>query len=146
MAKAVIGTDPYKASSTIEVVDRREKAPAKGRYATDNAGYHQMTSVARQRPERTWAVEGANGAGRPPAQRLLADGETVLDVPAKPAARIRVLDTGQGRKPTPRTRIRSRSRRCGPRSCASSTPTRTWSCCGCRSTAGTSSPAPGCRR
>ena len=45
-----------------------------------------------------WAVEGANGIGRPVAQRLLADGERVLDVPAKLAARARVFDTGQGRK------------------------------------------------
>ena len=49
-------------------------------------------------PERVWAVEGANGIGRPVAQRLLADGERVLDVPAKLAARARVFDTGQGRK------------------------------------------------
>jgi transposase len=45
-----------------------------------------------------WAVEGANGVGRPIAQRLLADGERVLDVPAKLAARARVFDIGQGRK------------------------------------------------
>ena len=32
--------------------------------------------------ERTWAVEGANGIGRPLGQRLLAEGERVLDVPA----------------------------------------------------------------
>ena len=44
-------------------------------------------------------MEGANGIGRPLAQRLLADGERVLDVPAKLAARAgRVFDTGQGRK------------------------------------------------
>jgi transposase len=43
-------------------------------------------------------VEGANGIGRPLAQRLLADGERVLDVPAKLAARARVSGTGQGRK------------------------------------------------
>jgi transposase len=36
--------------------------------------------------------------GRPIAQRLLADGERVLDVPAKLAARARVFDIGQGRK------------------------------------------------
>ncbi len=45
-----------------------------------------------------WAVEGSNGAGRALAQRLLADGESVGDVPAKPAARARMLDTGHGRK------------------------------------------------
>ena len=36
--------------------------------------------------------------GRPLASRLLADGEAVVDVPAKLAARVRVFDTGQGRK------------------------------------------------
>ena len=56
------------------------------------------SSVARQWPERVWAVEGANGIGRPITQRLLASGERVLDVPAKLAARARVFDTGQGRK------------------------------------------------
>jgi transposase len=54
--------------------------------------------VAPQWPERIWAVEGANGIGRLLTQRLLADGERVLDVPAKLAARARVFDTGQGRK------------------------------------------------
>jgi transposase len=98
MAKVIIGTDPHKASSTIEVVDGWEKALAKGRYGTDNAGYKQMVKAARRWPQRVWAVEGANGAGRPLAQRLLADGETVVDVPAKLAARVRILDTGQGRK------------------------------------------------
>ncbi len=43
-------------------------------------------------------MEGANGIGRPLTQRLLAEGERVLDVPAKLAARARVFDTGQGRK------------------------------------------------
>ena len=42
-------------------------------------------------PERTWAVEGSNGAGRPLAQRLLADGERVVDVPAKLSARRAVV-------------------------------------------------------
>ena len=42
--------------------------------------------------------EGSNGAGRSLAQRLLADGEQVVDVPAKLSARARMLDTGHGRK------------------------------------------------
>ena len=49
-------------------------------------------------PQRVWAVEGANGAGRPLAQRLLAAGEQVVDVPAKLAARVRLFDTGHNRK------------------------------------------------
>src|SRR5215207_9041971 len=49
-------------------------------------------------PDRVWAVEGSNGAGRPLAQRLLADGEHVVDVPAKLSARARLFDTGHNRK------------------------------------------------
>ena len=83
---------------TIEARDRREILRATGQFRTDARSYHQLLDVARQWPERIWAVEGANGIGRPVTQRLLASGERVLDVPAKLAARARVFDTGQGRK------------------------------------------------
>jgi transposase len=46
-------------------------------------------------------VEGAHGVGRALAQRLVGDGEQVLDVPAKLAARVRVLSVGHGRKSDP---------------------------------------------
>ena len=98
MDRVIIGVDPHKLSVTIEVRDNREILRATGRFATDAPSYRQLLQVARQWPERVWAVEGANGIGRPLAQRLLASGEQVLDVPAKLAARARVFDTGQGRK------------------------------------------------
>jgi transposase len=98
IGKIVIGVDPHKLSATIEVVDHRERVLAAGRFATDKAGYAAMRMHVASWPERTWAVEGSNGAGRPLAQRLLADGEHVVDVPAKLAARARMLDTGHGRK------------------------------------------------
>ena len=46
----------------------------------------------------SWAVDGAQGVGRPLAARLLADGDAVLNVPAKLATRVRVFGIGQGRK------------------------------------------------
>jgi transposase len=99
MGRMIIGVDPHKASVTIEVIDERAVVAARGRFATDNASYHSMLSYARRSwGHRVWAVEGAGGVGRPLAQRLLADGEQVVDVPAKLAARVRVFDTGQGRK------------------------------------------------
>jgi transposase len=52
----------------------------------------------KQWPDRLWAIEGANGAGRPLTQRLVAAGEQVVDVPAKLAARVRLFDTGHNRK------------------------------------------------
>jgi len=44
------------------------------------------------------AIEGCQGIGQHLASRLLADGEQVVDVPAKLPARTRVFATGQGRK------------------------------------------------
>jgi len=101
MDRVIIGVDPHKLSVTIEARDSREILRATGRFGTDTRSYRQLLAYARQRPERVWAVEGANGIGRPLAQRLLASGERVLDVPAKLAARARVFDTGQGRKTDP---------------------------------------------
>ncbi len=75
MARVFIGVDPHKLSATIEVVDDRETVLATGRFATDKAGYAAMRRHVAAFPERVWAVEGSNGAGRPLAQRLLADGE-----------------------------------------------------------------------
>ena len=98
IGKIVIGVDPHKLSAAIEVVDHRERVLVAGRFATDKAGYAAMRKHVASWPERTWAVEGSNGAGRPLAQRLLADGESVVDAPAKLAARVRVFDTGNARK------------------------------------------------
>jgi transposase len=98
MKHVVIGVDPHKLSATIEVVDGRERMLGSGRFATDRAGYTAMTRYAKAWPEREWAVEGANGVGRPLAQRLLESGERVVDVPAKLAARVRLFDTGHNRK------------------------------------------------
>jgi transposase len=98
MAKVFIGVDPHKLSATIEVVDERERVLAVGRFSTDRAGYAAMRKTVSRWPDRVWAVEGSNGAGRPLAQRLLADGEHVVDVPAKLSARARLFDTGHNRK------------------------------------------------
>jgi transposase len=93
--------DPHKRSATIEVIDAWERVLAQGRYGTDTDGYAQMLAAGRQFSDRVWAVEGCAGIGRHIAQRLVADGETVVDVPAKLSARVRVFDTGQGRKTDP---------------------------------------------
>jgi hypothetical protein len=71
---------------------------ATGTFPTTTAGHRAMLRYCRQWPARVWAVEGAGGVGRPLASRLLAEGERVLDVPAKLSARVRVLDKGHGRK------------------------------------------------
>lgn len=98
MAGVIIGVDPHKLSATIEVVDHYGQLLGSGRFTTDKVGYTAMRNYVKAWPERSWAVEGANGAGRPLAQRLVEAGERVLDVPAKLAARARLFDTGHNRK------------------------------------------------
>ena len=98
MSRVVIGMDPHKRSATIEVMAGEEANLGGGRFATDAAGYAAMFATGQQWPERVWAVEGCQGIGRHLACRLLADGEQVIDVPAKLSARMRVFVTGQGRK------------------------------------------------
>jgi transposase len=98
MTGVIIGVDPHKLSATIEVVDQHGLLLGGGRFTTDKAGYTAMRSYVKSWPDHVWAVEGANGAGRPLAQRLVEAGEQVIDVPAKLAARARALDTGHNRK------------------------------------------------
>jgi transposase len=98
MGRVVIGMDPHKRSATIEVLDEVEQPVMAGRFGTDGEGYRLLLAAGRQFPHRLWAVEGCQGVGRHLAQRLVADGEAVVDVPAKLSARTRVFSTGQGRK------------------------------------------------
>ena len=74
MARVIIGVDPHKLSVTLEVVDRHERLLGSGRFGTDQAGYTAMRTHAKTWPERVWAVEGSNGAGRPLAHRCGEDG------------------------------------------------------------------------
>src|SRR5580698_2079302 len=101
MAAVVIGVDPAKRSHAVEVIDDRELTLATLQVVNDNDGYRRLRVLARRWPEHTWAVEGAGGVGRQLAQRLVADGEPVLDVPPKLSTRVRAMTTGHGRKTDP---------------------------------------------
>jgi transposase len=96
-----IGVDPHKASHTTAALDEHGQLLDQQRIPTTLDGYHQLRRWAGRWPQRCWAVEGAHGLGRALAQRLVGDGEQVVDVPAKLAARIRVLSVGHGRKSDP---------------------------------------------
>src|SRR3954454_1073965 len=96
--RVVIGMDPHKRSATIEVMIADEAIQGAGRFGTDRDGYATMLRYGRRWPDRVWAIEGCAGIGKHIANRLLADGESVVDVPPKLSARARVFATGQGRK------------------------------------------------
>jgi transposase len=96
--RVVIGMDPHKRSVTIEVMGGDETILGGGRYGTDEAGFAAMRGDVGRYPNRVWAIEGCRGIGRHVAQRLLAAGEEIVDVPPKLSAKVRVYATGQGRK------------------------------------------------
>jgi transposase len=93
-----IGIDPHKRSLTAAALDCNSKLLGQLRLPATNQAATQLLAWAQQWPQRRWAVEGASGLGRPIAQLLVAADEPVLDVPAKLAARARLLGTGSTRK------------------------------------------------
>jgi hypothetical protein len=82
LGAVVIGMNPHERSATIEVMAGDQAILGGGRFATDAAGYKAMLAFGGRYAQRTWAIEGCQGIGRHTANRLLADGEQVVDVPA----------------------------------------------------------------
>ena len=101
MAAVVIGVDPAKRSNTIEVIDAEENVLLTMRFENSREDYRRMLALVKRFPTRKWAVEGATGVGLNLAQRLVSDGERVVDVPSKLSTRVRAIDTGHGRKNDP---------------------------------------------
>ena len=93
-----IGIDPHKRSLTAAALDPHSRLLGQQRLAATSQAGRQLLAWAQQWPERRWAVEGASGLGRGIAQLLVAAGEQVVDVPAKLAARARLLSSGSARK------------------------------------------------
>jgi transposase len=101
MTEVMIGVDPHKRSHTATMLDRTERELAR---VTVRAGRRQVLELlewADGQRQRTWAVESAGGMGYLLSQQLVAAGETVLDVPATLASRVRVLGTGCSTKTDP---------------------------------------------
>jgi transposase len=96
--RTIIGVDPHKASWTAVATDCSGRRLAAVRVPVSRAGYRELQRFAGKHPNPVWAVEGAYGLGAPLTALLTGDGVTVLDVPAKLAARTRLLSTGHGRK------------------------------------------------
>jgi transposase len=93
-----IGIDPHKRSLTAAALDPHSRLLGQLRVSASAQAGRQLLAWAAAWPERRWAVEGASGLGRPIAQLLVAAGEQVVDVPAKLAARARLLGTSSARK------------------------------------------------
>lgn len=93
-----IGIDPHKRSLTAVALDASGAELGQVRLAVSSTLGQQLLAWAQVWSTRQWAVEGATGLGRGVAQVLAAADERVLDVPAKLAARARLLGSGSSRK------------------------------------------------
>ena len=97
--KVLIGVDPHKTSLAVAVVEEDTgELFERASFAQDRTGLRTLERWAKRFPERRWAVENAGGLGRHLAVRLAGSGESVVDVPPKLSARVRVLSTGNARK------------------------------------------------
>src|SRR5215211_4296979 len=96
--EVLIGVDPHKATNVVAAVDEQGGLVGQENFPANRKGMRALERWANGFPERRWAVEGAGGIGRPLAQKLLAGGEQVVDVPPKLSAKVRVLSTGNARK------------------------------------------------
>lgn len=97
--KVLIGVDPHKGSVAVAALDEASgELVERAAFSQDRAGLRSLERWAKRFPERRWAVENASGLGRHLALRLAAAGESVVDVPPKLSARVRVLSTGNDRK------------------------------------------------
>jgi transposase len=96
--EVLIGVDPHKATNVVAAIDEQAEVLGQESFPANRKGMRDLERWANGFPERRWAVEGASGIGRPLAQKLLAGGEQVVDVPPKLSAKVRVLSTGNARK------------------------------------------------
>lgn len=94
----MIGVDPHKTSWTAAAVNSSLQPVSTIRVPVSRTGYRTLRQFAAQWPSATWAIEGASGLGAPLNSWLAADQVATVDVPAKLAARVRMLATGHGRK------------------------------------------------
>ena len=96
--KVMIGVDPHKGSHTATMLDRDEHELRRIKVRAGGSQVAELLAWADGVKPRTWAIESAGGMGYLLAQQLVAAGETVLDVPPKLAARVRLLDNNHSDK------------------------------------------------
>jgi transposase len=99
--KVIIGVDPRKASHTAVAIGDGEDELASLRVRATRRQVDQLLTWAEPFSPRTWAIESAGGLGYLLAQQLVAAGEDVVDVPATPASRVRVLASTRSNKTDP---------------------------------------------
>jgi hypothetical protein len=97
----VIGIDPHKGSHTAVAIDEDETKLDEVRVRADRRQLEALQRWAAAFPERSWAIESANGLGALLSQQLVGVGEEVFDVPPTLSSRVRVLASGKSQKNDP---------------------------------------------
>lgn len=95
--KVLIGVDPHKGSVAVAAVDEaKAELLERAGFPQSHSGLRALERWAKRFPERRWAMENSGGLGRYLAGKLAAAGESVVDVPPKLSARVRVLSSFAG--------------------------------------------------
>jgi transposase len=95
----IIGIDPHKASHMAVAIDSDERSLGELEVVADRRQTARLLAWAELiGPERTWAIESADGLGKLLSQELVAAGEQVVDVPPTLSARVRLLGSSKTTK------------------------------------------------
>jgi transposase len=97
----MIGIDPHKATHIAVAIDDDENVIDEFTLEALNSQVERLTRWADRFTKREWAVESANGLGYLISRQLVAVGETVFDVPAVLASRVRLMGSGKSQKNDP---------------------------------------------
>ena len=97
----IIGVDPHKGSHTAVAIDSQEAALGQLSVRASRRQVDQLLGWAARFEKRTSAIGSAEGLGYLLSQQLVTAGETVLDVPATLAARVKLLGSGKSNKNYP---------------------------------------------
>jgi hypothetical protein len=109
----MIGVDPHKGSHTATMLDRAERELTRIKVRAGRGQLAELLEWADGHTARAWAVESAGGMVIQLPQQLVAAGETVLNVPATLASRVRCWARASRPRATRTTPTRWRSPRCG---------------------------------
>jgi transposase len=93
----MIGIDPHKRSHTAVALDEHDEVLDQIRITADRHQVRRLLAWANEWPQRTWAIENANGLGWLLSRQLLEADQHVVDVPAALSAQVRKL-SGSGHK------------------------------------------------
>src|ERR1019366_2599977 len=96
-----IGIDPHKGSHTAVAVDEHEEVLDQLRVTASRRQVQDLLAWADRWAQRRWVVAGPNSLRPLVAQRLVPPEQDVVDVPARLAARVRLLDEERTTKNDP---------------------------------------------